>query len=52
MVKHSDLDLNHRDELNELLDKLPLDKQHEQWITYNALYSANKLLEIRNQSAV
>jgi hypothetical protein len=52
MIKHSDLDLNHRDELNDLLDKLPLDKQHEQWITYNALYSANKLLDIRNQSAV
>lgn len=49
MVKHSNLDPHHRDELNELLEKLPLEKQHEEWITYNALYSANKLLEIRKQ---
>ena len=52
MVKHSDLDPNHRDDLNELFDKLPLDKQHEQWITSNALYTINNLIEIWNRSAL
>jgi Iron-containing redox enzyme len=49
IVKHSDLDPYHRDDLNKLLETLPLETKHEQWITYNALYSANKLIEIRNQ---
>lgn len=46
---HSRLDPNHRDELNELLDTLPLNAEHEQWISSNALYSANKIKEIRNK---
>jgi hypothetical protein len=49
IVKHSDLDPYHRDDLNKLLETLPLETKHEQWITYNALYSANKLMEIRTQ---
>jgi hypothetical protein len=52
LIKHSDLDSHHRDELNELLEMLPLTPKHEQWITFNALYSANKFMEIRNPSAV
>ena len=51
LAKHSDLDPHHRDELNELLETLPLTAKYEQWITSNALYSANKLIEIRNQSS-
>lgn len=50
LVKHSDLDPHHRDDLNELLDALPLTEKHKEWITYNALYSANKLLEIRSNN--
>lgn len=49
LIKHSDLDPHHREELNELLQVLPLNSKQEQWITSNALYSANKLKEIRNQ---
>jgi hypothetical protein len=44
--KHSQLDTSHRDDLNRLLDTLPLTTLHEHWITYNALYSANKFTEI------
>lgn len=51
LVKHSDLDPHHRDDLNELLDALPLTEKHKEWITYNALYSANKLLEIRSNNS-
>jgi hypothetical protein len=47
LVKHCDLDPHHRDDLNELLEALPLTAEHEQWITFNALYSAKKLREIR-----
>lgn len=52
LLKHSDLDPHHRDELDELLDALPLTVKHEQWITSNALYSVYKLSEIRNQLAL
>lgn len=52
LVKHSDLDPHHRDELNELLDTLPLTAKHEEWITSNALYSLEKLSEIRNQQTL
>jgi hypothetical protein len=49
IIKHSDLDPHHRDELNEILDTLPLELKHEQWITSNASYSAYKIIEVRNQ---
>ena len=52
LVKHSDLDPHHRNELNKFLDALPLTVKHEQWITSNALYSLYKLSEIRNQPAL
>ena len=45
LIKHSDLDRHHRDELDKLLEELPLTTRHEQWITSNALYSAYKLSE-------
>lgn len=51
IVKHSTLDPHHRDELNNLLESLPLTRNQEEWITSNALYSARKLLEVRNQVA-
>jgi hypothetical protein len=44
--KHSYLDPNHRDDLNTLIDDLPLTTDHERWITSNALYSASKFSEI------
>ena len=50
MTKHSDLDPHHRDELTELLESLPLTTEHEQWITSNALYTANKLIDIRREA--
>lgn len=43
LIKHSNLDPHHRDELFELLKSLPLTAKHECWVTSNALYSANKL---------
>jgi hypothetical protein len=49
MLKHSDLDPRHRDDLDEVLDSLPLTDEHKQWITSNALYTASKLLDIRNR---
>jgi hypothetical protein len=52
LLKHSDLDPDHGNELNQLLEDLPLTAKHEEWITSNVLYSANKLNEIRNQVPV
>lgn len=49
IVKHSTLDPYHRDDLNNLLDSLPLNQSQEKWITSNSLYTANKLWEIRNR---
>jgi hypothetical protein len=46
IAKHSYLDPDHRDHLNKLLDALPLSTTFENWITSNALYSANKFSEI------
>lgn len=46
MIKHSGLDPRHRDDLNDLLDALPLTLEHERWITSNMLYTANKLGQI------
>lgn len=46
MIKHSDLDPYHKVELDNLLDRLPLDKDHESWIMTNALYTANKIVDI------
>jgi hypothetical protein len=48
ILKHSNLDPTHRDELNKLLEVLPLTRNQEEWITTNALYSARKLIEVRN----
>jgi heme oxygenase-like protein len=50
LLKHSDLDPHHRDDLNDLLDLLPLTERHKEWITCNALYSANKILEVTNST--
>jgi hypothetical protein len=49
LAEHSDLDLRHRDDLNEMLESLPLRSEHEQWITSNAIYSAYRLIEIGNK---
>ncbi|HEY7079856.1 MAG TPA: hypothetical protein VH500_09150 [Nitrososphaeraceae archaeon] len=49
LLKHSDLDFRHRDELNTILDMLPLTEKHQHWITSNALYTANKIMEINEQ---
>jgi pyrroloquinoline quinone (PQQ) biosynthesis protein C len=49
MVKHSDLDPHHRDELNELLESLPLTTEHEEWITSNCLNTANRVIDIMYQ---
>jgi hypothetical protein len=46
MIKHSGLDPRHRDDLNDLLDSLPLALEHEHWITSNMLYTADKLGQI------
>lgn len=46
IIKHSELDTIHRDDLNILLDSLPLTPLQEKWITSNALYSAKKFSEI------
>jgi hypothetical protein len=48
LIKHSTLDPHHRDDLNTLLDTLPLSPLQEKWVTSNSLYTANKLWEIRN----
>jgi hypothetical protein len=49
LAEHSDLDLRHRDDLNEMLESLPLRSEHEKWITSNAIYSAYRLIEIGNK---
>lgn len=46
LSKHSTLDPNHRDDLNLLIDELPLSSDHEKWITSNALYTASKFSKI------
>ena len=46
IVKHSGLDPGHRDDLNDLIDALPRATKQEQWITSNALYTADKLAQI------
>jgi pyrroloquinoline quinone (PQQ) biosynthesis protein C len=48
LVKHSELDPHHRDDLNILLDSLHLTLEHERWIASNALCSANKFHEMWN----
>lgn len=50
LIKHSDLDPHHRDDLDNMLGTLRLTSKHEQWITSNALYTANKLKDISNES--
>jgi hypothetical protein len=46
LAKHSYLDRHHGRALDDLLDDLPLDARHKQWVTLNAIYSAGKLAEI------
>jgi hypothetical protein len=48
IIKHSELDQQHRDDLNDLLDELPLTSEHQKWVTSNALYSAGKFHDIWN----
>ena len=50
IVKHSELDQQHRDDLNDLLDELPLTPEYQQWLISNALYSAGKYYDIWNPS--
>lgn len=47
MLKHSDLDVKHKQDLDDLLDSLSLDRQHKDWILANAAYTASKLRDIR-----
>ena len=49
LLKHSDVDIHHREELDKVLEVLPLTPKHEEWITANALYCAYKFGEIWNQ---
>lgn len=46
LAKHSYLDLGHRDDLDNVLDGLPMESRHEEWITLNAMYTAKKCAEI------
>jgi len=46
IVMHSELDPCHRDDLDELLDTLPLTIEQKHWIINNALYSAKKFHDI------
>jgi hypothetical protein len=46
IAKHSYLDPNHRNDMNLLLDSLPLTIQQQEWIISNAVYSANKFNQI------
>jgi hypothetical protein len=46
LMKHSNLDPFHSSELNELLDNLRLSPDQAKWIASNALYTANKLVEL------
>jgi hypothetical protein len=46
LAKHSYLDKHHGRALDDLLDSLPLNDTHRQWITLDAIYTAGKLTEI------
>jgi hypothetical protein len=46
LAKHSYLDPHHKDDLDTLLNNLPLRPHHEEWITSNALQTAHRLIEI------
>jgi len=46
LSKHSFLDPRHRDDMNDLLNSLPLNPDQEEWITLNALYTADRVREI------
>jgi hypothetical protein len=46
LAKHSYLDPHHLEDLDDLLDGLPLTKEQEEWITINAFYTAKKWIEI------
>jgi hypothetical protein len=46
LAGHSSLDPQHREEMYDMLDSLPLDKRHEEWITLNAIYTLGKWKEI------
>lgn len=47
LYKHSDLDVKHKQDLNDVLDSLPLSDIQKQWILENAEYTAAKLRSIR-----
>src|SRR2546428_4338599 len=46
LLKHSSLDSHHRDDLNSMLDSLPLTEKDEEWITLNAIHTVRKWKEI------
>jgi hypothetical protein len=46
LVKHSDLDIKHLEDLNHVLDNLPINPELESLITINALNSLNKFTGI------
>jgi heme oxygenase-like protein len=46
LAKHSYLDPGHRDDLNRVLDTLPMDREQEEWITLNAIYTLGKWNEV------
>jgi len=46
LEEHSSLDVHHLEELDRTLDRLPLSRNHEEWITLNAMYTIKKCAEI------
>jgi Iron-containing redox enzyme len=46
IAKHGYLDPNHLDDMDKLLDSLPLTQDHMNWIMDNAVYSSRKFAEI------
>jgi pyrroloquinoline quinone (PQQ) biosynthesis protein C len=48
LAEHSDLDPHHVEELDAVLDALPLDRRQEEWITLNAIYTIRRCTEILN----
>jgi len=48
MYKHSDLDVKHKADLDDVLDSIPLDVFQKKWVLANAEYTVKKLKEIRN----
>jgi hypothetical protein len=46
LLEHSSLDVHHLQELDRVLDTLPLSQNQEEWITLNAIYTIRKCSRI------